>query len=328
MSDPASARPPVPLVPAAFFGMVLGLGGLGGAWRVAARTWGMPVWIGDALLLAAALIWCAWIALFVAKWAWAPAAARSELADPALSFGLGLVAMATLMASIAIKDYAPGLAWWVFVMGAIGGTLLTAWLIGGLWQGGRALESITPLTILPSVGTAYTGALAAGAFGHRELAAMMWGPGVITWIIMDSLILYRLLSHGLPVPMRATIGIQLAPPAVGCLAYLGFTEGPPDRLVHFLIGYAILQGLILIRLVPWIRAQLFGPGAWAFTFGVAALSGSALLCLERHPTGAIASLAWPMFLIANVFIGWIAVRTLILFAQGRLFPQPAPVKPA
>jgi tellurite resistance protein len=327
MSEPATNRPPVPIVPAAFFGMVLGIGGLGGAWRVAARTWGLPAWIGDALMLAAALIWCAWIALYIAKWVWAPGAARAELADPALSFGLGLVAMATLMASIAIRDYAPGVAWWIFTAGAIGGTLLAAWLIGGLWQGGRGLETVTPLMILPAVGTAYTGALAASAFGYRELAATMWGPGVVTWLIMDSLILYRLMSHGLPVPMRASIGIQLAPPAVGCLAYLGFTEGPPDRLVHFLIGYAILQGLILIRLAPWIRAQPFSPGAWAFTFGVAAMSGSTLICLQRHPAGVLASLAWPMFVFANLFIGWIAVRTIMLAVQGRLFPQPAPVKP-
>lgn len=322
MSEPKANRLPIPLVPAAFFGMVLGLGGLGGAWRVATRTWGMPGWVGEALMLAAAAIWCAWIALYVAKWIYAPAAARAELDDPVQSFGLGLIAMATLMASIALRNYAPGLAWWIFVAGAVGGTLLAAWLIGGLWQGNRGLETFTPLTILPSVGTAYTGALAAGAFGYRELASMMWGPGLVTWIIMDSIVLYRLMVHGLPVPMRSTIGIQLAPPAVGCLAYLGFAEGPPDRFVHILIGYGVLQGLILIRLAPWIRAQPFSPGAWAFTFGVAAMSGSTLICLERHPAGVLASLAWPMFVVANLFIGWIALRTLILAGQGRLFAQP------
>ncbi len=324
MSEPTLRRPPIPLVPAAFFGMVLGLGGLGGAWRVAARTWNFPGWIGEALLLAAAALWLAWITLYAAKWIYAKQAARNEFDDPVMSFGLGLIPMATLMASIALRGYAPDLAWLIFVLGVIGGVLLAAWLIGGLWQGGRGLETVTPLIILPSVGTAYTGALAAGAFGYREVASLLWGPGVITWLIMDSLILYRMMSHGLPVPMRATIGVQLAPPSVGCLAYLGFTEGPPDKLVHFLLGYALLQALILLRLSPWIRAQPFSPGAWAFTFGVAALSGSTLICLERHAAGAIAQLAWPMFVIANLFIGWIVARTIALAVQGRLFPMPKP----
>ena len=312
--------PTLPIVPAAFFGMVLGLGGLGGVWRVAERVWGFPGLPGEVLLLCAAALWLVFATLFAAKWMWATQAARAEVDNPALAFGLGLIPMATLMASIATRPYFPGAAWCIFFCGLTGGVLLTAWLIGGLWQGGRGLETVTPLMVLPSVGTAYTGALAAGAFGYREVAALLWGPGLITWIIMDSLILFRLMSLCLPLPLRATIGVQLAPPSVGCLAYLGFTEGVPDRFVHVVIGYALLQGLILLRLAPWIRAQPFSAGAWAFTFGVAALAGSALLCLERHPTGAIAQLAWPLFVFANVFIGWIAARTLTLALTGRLFP--------
>jgi tellurite resistance protein len=316
----------LPIVPGAFFGMVLGLGGLGGVWRVAHRVWGYPAWVGEALLAAAAVVWVAWIALYAAKWIWLRPVAEAEFNDPALSFGLGLVPMATMMASIALKSYVPGLAWWVFAAGLTGGILLTVWLIGGLWQGGRGIETVTPLMILPSVGTAYTGALAATALGYREEAAMLFGPGLVTWILMDSLILWRLMTHPLPPPLRPTIGIQLAPPSVGCLAYLGFAEGPPDKLVHFLLGYALLQVLILLRLNAWIRAHPFGPGMWAFTFGVAALAGSTLICLERQPAGFTGSLAWPLFILANLLIGWIALRTLGLAASNRLFPILQPAK--
>ena len=304
--------------------MVLGLGGLGGAWRVASRVWGYPTWPGEALFVAAFVIWLAWIALYLAKWIYARSAAVAEYADPVAAFGLGLIPMATLMASIALKSWSPGLAWWLFVAGIAGGVALTTSLLGRTWEGARGLETITPLTILPSVGTAYTGALAASVFGYAQVAAMLWGPGVVTWIVIDSLILLRLLTHGLPVPLRATIGVQLAPPSVGCLAYLGFAEGAPDKLVHFLLGYALLQCCILLRLNSWIRAQPFSAGAWAFTFGVAALSGSTLLCLERQPGGALGVLAWPAFLFANAFIGTIAARTIALALSGRLFPQTQP----
>jgi len=50
-------RPAGPLIPATFFGMVLALGGLGNGWRVAARIWGAPAFIGEALALSAAAIW-------------------------------------------------------------------------------------------------------------------------------------------------------------------------------------------------------------------------------------------------------------------------------
>ena len=50
------ARSPLP---ASFFGIVLGLSGLGQAWRIAVRLWDMPSAIGEGLLLLSALVWAA-----------------------------------------------------------------------------------------------------------------------------------------------------------------------------------------------------------------------------------------------------------------------------
>ena len=49
--------------------MVLGLGGLGNRWCVAARIWGAPVVIGEILALTAAAVWFLWFALYALKWA-------------------------------------------------------------------------------------------------------------------------------------------------------------------------------------------------------------------------------------------------------------------
>ena len=54
-------RPPP--VPASFFGIVLGLGGLGGAWRAASRVWGMPSLVGELLMLLAAVVWACLVLL-------------------------------------------------------------------------------------------------------------------------------------------------------------------------------------------------------------------------------------------------------------------------
>ena len=141
----------------------------------------------------------------MAKWLWAPAAARAELNDPVAGFGLGLIGMATLMASIVLKGWAPGLAPWLFGIGVVGGAALAAWVLGAAWQGGRGLDTITPLTILPTVGTAYTGALRPARSADPRSATLLWGPGLVTWILVDSLVLLRLMTHPLPVPLRATI---------------------------------------------------------------------------------------------------------------------------
>ena len=322
MPDVSGAKPRFPIIPAVFFGMVLGLGGLGSAWRVASRLWGLPTSIGEALSLTAAAIWCAWLVLFAAKWLGARQAARREAADHVMSFSIGLIAMATLLVSVALKPYAPSLAWWIFAAGLVAGLALAAWLMGSAWQGARTAAATTPLMYLTPVGAGYLGAMGAGGFGYTDLASMLWGAGAISWLFIEAAVLQRLMTEPMPVALRAIVGVQLAPPAVGCMSYLAFTDGPPDRLAQFLLGYALLQGLILLRLTPWLRQQPFGPGACAYTFGVAALAVSALVMLERGNTALMSWLAPLLFAFANLFIGWIAIRTTLQALTGRLFPPP------
>ena len=47
----------VPVVPASFFGMVLGLSGLANAWRAAHQVWGLPAWTGEALVALSTTVW-------------------------------------------------------------------------------------------------------------------------------------------------------------------------------------------------------------------------------------------------------------------------------
>jgi tellurite resistance protein TehA-like permease len=52
---------------AAFFGMILGLVGLGGCCRVAHKIWGAPSAIGEGIRMAAVVLWAVRVVLYVAK---------------------------------------------------------------------------------------------------------------------------------------------------------------------------------------------------------------------------------------------------------------------
>jgi hypothetical protein len=136
--------------------------------------------------------------------------------------------------------------------------------------------------------------------------------------MLESVVLYRLMVHEtLSVPLLPTLGIQIAPALVGCVALLGLTTGGPDRLAFALLGYGLLQGIVLVRLALRLRAQRFAPSYWAFTFGVTAL---ALAPLRMTARGAddLGSLALGLFLVANLVVGSIAVGTVVLAVRGRL----------
>ena len=311
-------------MPASFFGMVLGLAALGGAWRVAARVWQLPAVIGEALMLIAGIVWAVLLALYAAKWIFAREEARRELEHPVQCCFVGLIGVATMLIAIAVLPYSRLASEVAFAAGAAFTLGFAVWRTGILWHGGRDPADTTPVLYLPLVGGAFVTAIVAAALGHGDWGQLAFGAGFFSWLAIESVLLHRLYTvASVPAPLRPTLGIQLAPPVLGGVAYLSLTTGAPGELAYAMLGYGLLQALLLLRLLPWIRQQPFAASYWAFTFGAATLATLLLDMIERGATGAVASLAPYAFLAANIVVGLIALATLRLLLQGHLLPTPA-----
>ncbi len=307
-------------VPATFFGMVLGFCGLGNGWRAMARLGLAPAWPGEALSLIGVAVWSTWLVFYAARWLTDRDTVMTEARDPTSSFFASLAPVATMIASVGLAPHWPGAAWGMASAGLVGATLFAVWGVGGLWMGDRAFEATTPILYMPTVGGGFVAAITCAAFGMPDLGLLYFGAGLLSWLTLESVIIHRLILKTLPVSLRASLGLHLAPPAVACVAYLAVTDGPPDRLAQILFGYALLHALVMVRLVPWLRQQPFSPAAWAYTFGVSALPLAALRLTERGLDGPNTTLAVPLFAAANLIIGWIAIRTLGLLLRGKLVP--------
>jgi tellurite resistance protein len=181
-----------------------------------------------------------------------------------------------------------------------------------LGGGGRGDEAVTPILLMPTVGGFFVGTIAAVQVAGPSLGVLFFGAGLISWLTMESVVLHRLLNRTLSPELRATLGIHLTPPAIACVAYLELGDASPDRFVQCVFGYALLQGAVMLRLVPWLREQPFSHRAWAHTFGIAALPLAALRLAELGQEGPIPILALPLFIGANLAIGWIALRSILL----------------
>jgi tellurite resistance protein len=324
-SSRASGPPDVRLVPAAFFGIVLGLAGLGGTWRVAARVWALPALVGEILMLLAAVVWVVLVVAYVVKWVVASEAAHDELHHPVQCCFVGVIGVAGMLVAGAALPYSRIAAEILFGVNAAYTLAFAVWRTGGLWHGERDVAATTPVLYLPTVAGSFVTAILAGALGFPAWGRLAFGAGALSWLAIESVLIHRLLTApALAVPLRPTLGIQLAPPTVGALAYLSVTSSPPDTLAYALIGYGLLQALVLLRLLAWIRAQPFAPSYWAFTFGATALATAPLRLIERGDTGPIAVLAPYLFVAANLVVGAIALGTVRLIVRGRLLPRPAP----
>ncbi len=314
-------------IPVAFFAIAVGLLAIAKAWSVAVELWHLPASIAEALTFAGLATWLATVVAYAHKWLIHRAEALAEMQHPVQSSFSALGPVSSLLAAMALVPYSRPGALVLFGVAMTGQLALGLYLHGRFWQGGRKPELVTPAIYLPAVAQNFVAGTAAATFGWPQIGAWFFGAGLLSWLAIESLILHRAAVHeSLPPALRPSLGIQLAPPVVGGVTYLSLTSGVPDLLAQILLGYGLYQALLLLRLLPWIRQQAFSPSYWAFSFGVAALPTVAMRMVERGSGGAVEWLTPGLFVAANLIIGVLALKTLMLLLQGKLLS--AAVTPA
>lgn len=311
-------------IPVTLFGMVLGLGGLTNAWRAAEALWNLPPGVGNALAGVTCALWGGCAVGLIGKAAWARSALLRELQDPSGGALFALVPMATLVVSLVVQPTQPEVAWWLFSVGSLGQVGVGVWSTAGLWRGDRELHTINSALLMPTVGGFFVSAVAASKFDAVPLGVLFFGAGLGSWLVTESVVLQRLILQALPRSSRATLGIHLTPPAIASVAYLSLSHGAPDRFAQMLFGYAVLQGFVTLRLLPWLREQPFGLGTWAYTFGLSALAIAAIRFGSLGQVGPIAALAAPLFVFANGVILSVALRTLVRALRVRVLASRVP----
>jgi tellurite resistance protein len=305
--------------------MPLGLLALGIAWRSAAGIWPVPLQIGEVLIWAGALLWAFLFIAYLAKWVWQRVAAEAEFEHPVQCCFVGLVGVVASLASIGLAPQLRGLSFGLLILGVAWTLAFGIYRTGRLWMGERKPETTTPILYIPTVaGSLITGSGSA-ALGYADWGQLAFGAGVFAWLAIESVLLHRLYTAtSLPPALRPTLGIQVAPPAVAAVAYLNVGSGAPDIFAHALVGYALLQALILIRLWPWLREAGPTPAWWGFSFGAAALPTAAIKLVAQGDNGAVATLAPYLFAAGNLVIAAIAVVTVGLALSNELLPTPLP----
>lgn len=313
--------------PAAYFGMVLGLAGLGSAWRAAERTWHLGIGVSEYVFALATAVWAILILLFAVKASLAPEKLIAEVKHPVQCCFIGLIGVATMLIGGAIEPYSYAAGATLFVLGFAFTAVFAIWRTGGLWHGERDPAHTTAVLYLPTVAGSFVTATVASSLGYQDWGQFAFGAGFFSWIAIESVLLHRLLTGPMTPPaLRPTIGVQLAPAPVGAVAYLSVSGGTPDIFVHALIGYGILQLAVLLRLSSWLREAGVVMGFWAFSFGATSIATAPIRLVGIGDSPAISVIAPITFALANLFVLGLAVMTAWLLFSGRLYGQPSASK--
>ena len=305
------------------FAMPLGLMGLAAAWQ---RLVPLGITVGNPVsfyLFAIALVLLAiLLLLWFAKLLRHPADLREEWQHPVQSALLALIPLSLLMAIAIVAPFAPGLvAIWrpaTFAALTVQG-LLTWQVVARLSAGRMPADLITPALYLPTVGGGLVGALTLDALGLHGWAALLVGMGLGAWALLEMRILNRLFTGPLPRALRPSIGMEIAPGAVGSLAVATLWPALPVEVLMLCLGVA--SGPLLAVLTRWRdwTGVAFSAGFWSFSFPLAAMAGATVEAVRRGawpPQVALGAVA-----IVSVVVAFLAVRTLSLLLRGRLLPS-------
>ncbi|NBD22330.1 SLAC1 family transporter [Paenibacillus glycinis] len=313
----------LPVAPASFFAMTLGLAETGNALRFAHDIWQVPRLLGELLELLALLSFIGWGGLYILKWIRHRSAALHEWRDPVQASFIALIPESLILLASAFLPYQAAFAHALFWTGSAANLGYAAMRFSRMWTIQRQPAQITPSLFLTYTASVLVNALIAGQMSYSTYGWMVFGIGALSWLILDSVLLQQLATGGLDAKTRNFMGIYMAPSAIVLVAYQVLSGQSSNFVTYALAGYALFLTVSLALSYPWLRQQEFAPGYWAYTFGIATVAQGFLL-MARERSGAFAIVA-AILLIGSLLLTLIvAAGTVRLFFGGKYFP-PAPV---
>jgi tellurite resistance protein len=305
-------RPTLEHLPIPLLTMPMGTGGVGLAWRQAHHALGVPAVVGEALLAFTALLWVVVVALQALRALRYPEAVLAELRHPVRVAFAAAPTIGLMIVSAFLHSHAPGLGAALWAVAVALHLLVAMMLLRRILAGRGEIAMISPPLLIP-----FAGLVLAPVFGVRmgfvEASAMMLGIGVILWLATLPLLLHRLVAGPpLPPPLRPSLAILLAPPAIAALGLIALT-GQTGGVVLALVGMALLFAAVLVSLAAEFARVPFGLPWWGVTFPSAAFA--VLVMVMGFP----APLGWAALLATTALTGWVAWRTLRAAQAGAFF---------
>ncbi|MGE8341720.1 MAG: hypothetical protein ACN6OI_11855 [Flavobacterium sp.] len=312
----------LPIAPASFFAMTLGLAETGNAWRNAAEIWNLPAWLGEFLEGLAVLSFLWWLTLYCNKWIQHRKAALLEFNDPVQSSFVALIPESVILMALALHPYSENSAISLFWVGSILNLIYGAYRLSKLWTQERQSEQTTPSLFLTFTASILVNALAAGLLGYNNYGFMLLGIGTLSWLIMDSVITQQLTVGGLGVKTRNFMGIYMAPAVILFTAYQvlsGTASSVP--VTYALMGYALFIFVSITFALKWLKEQAFAPGYWAYTFGIATLSQGLSIFALKENNSMVTLAALVVFCLTNILVLGVAIGSVKLIVKGSYMPK-------
>ncbi|MBT3991086.1 MAG: hypothetical protein HON14_03160 [Rhodospirillaceae bacterium] len=306
--------------PTTFFGAVMGISGLGLAWRQAEVSLGWSDLPGDAILLIGAAILILATPLYLIKILRLPEAFQRDVDHPVKSAFLSAfpVGLSLQVSALAPLHMEAATLLWLFAAPA---SLLVNFFVFSRWYLiGEGTARINALWMIPAAGS-FLIALAGQQVGFNEAAWFFFAIGVVFGGSILIITIYRYISEPrLPDPVVPTYFVPLVPPGLMSIIYPMITNWQPGddissfvRITFYFSLFIFLFNLSMIKIFWRLK---FSMGWWAYTFPLDTISIALLAYGTATKNAFLLQFGGGVLAISTILILYILLRTVVEITRG------------
>jgi tellurite resistance protein len=295
--------------PVSFFAMIMGMSGLTIAWQKAAHVLHVSNSIGTPLVWITCLLFIGLALIYSLKLARHRHAVTEELRHPVKLNFFPAISISLILLSIvflSIHQHIALILWLAGVVLHLGLTLyvMSVWIHHDRFE----IHHINPAWFIPVVGNVLV-PITGTALGYTEISWFFFSIGIIFWVVLFTIIFYRVLFHQpLPEKLMPTFFILIAPPAVGFLSYAALIGGL-DSFARVLYYVALFLTLLLLTQLPRFAKLQFFLSWWAYSFPLAAITISSMKMFELTQKTGFVYLSWTLLTLLTLVVGYLLFKT-------------------
>jgi len=309
--------------PITMFAGILGLTGLGLAWRQASVVMGWPSIIGELICWFAIGYAIAIYILYAVKIARRPCDVLEDFNHPVRGNFITAGSMGLMLIASIVLPYSAMVAEALWLAGAVSTIILTLLIIKNWFIRQSIIKQMTPAWFIPPVGI-IVAPIAGYNLGYQDLSWMMMGAGIIFWVLLFTIFFNRQLFHpAISASLRPTLFILISPPALFAIGFTVLQGGYMDSAAKMMYGIALFITLLMVAKTKRFIGIPFGMPWWSFTFPMTALSIASLLYHDQDGGKISGAVAQTLLIITTGIVLYVFVRTLAAFANGKLFRAPS-----
>ncbi|MCW8915445.1 MAG: SLAC1 anion channel family protein [Magnetovibrio sp.] len=305
-------------MPISFFAVVMGMAGLTLAWEKAEQVTIMPFMASPIHAAVTGGVFVILLCFYIAKYFLHRVEVMKELNHPVRLSFFPAITISLLLLSVISFEFSTVLSKSLWIVGAAGHLLMTFYVLSAWINHSHfEIQHMNPAWFIPVVGNIIA-PIGGVQHGLIDVSWFFFAIGFVFWVILMVIIFYRIIFHN-PIPdcLMPTFFILIAPPAIGFVSYVKLTGGL-DAFALILFNTALFLTMMLsTQIVKFARLQFY-LSWWAYSFPLAAMTIATFVMAEVTDKGWYSTLAMGLFVILNIVLAILSVRTIEAMLKNQI----------